>query len=406
MKKVDLSALIYIQSRYNQRQRPTRGCGKAYDTANMRLSNCSGDKCIQKKTQKTLRAVKQEKKPQQLYDALHFDWKCCYQIKINFLDSRFVFNWKFLPFTSLPFGDLNKFLGIGLWERIPRIPTWCSCSFKRDSCCWSDVFMCGTCRKFWIAVVMLAMHIHVSLLHLVSPWFAVLWCCAFWWHYKEGLLQCNEMNKPVEKRSGFLRSGVPDFFDRRNIFEYCRTCMQNPVESSFQPTSAITESRCVRTLAHSEWSLKPETTRFQFYSNDCNVIMTCFNLWYCIPLVHVLGFEGFDSKLVASSPFFQALPSPDDSWIWKWDNKERKRFVKKIHDRNDSWAWRFQDSLKDWTLTLLTPWLKHIEVTLNLKISDSERFLLRLGQGHVRAFQLLLQRVVVGLQRWPKIYAI
>lgn len=216
-----------------------------------------------KKLAKTLRAVKQEKKPQQLYDALHFDWKCCYQIKINFLDSRFVFNWKFLPFTSLPFGDLNKFLGIGLRERILRIPTWCSCSFKRDSCCWSDAFMCGTCRKFWIAVVMLAMHIHVSLLHLVSPWFAVLWCCAFWWHYKEGLLQCNEMNKPVEKRSGFLRSGVPDFFDRRNIFEYCRTCMQNPVESSFQPTSAITESRCVRTLAHSEWSLKPETTRFQ-----------------------------------------------------------------------------------------------------------------------------------------------
>ena len=70
-------------------------------------------------------------------------------------------------------------------------------------------------------------------------------------------------------------------------------------------------------------------TRFQFYSNDCNVIMTCFNLWYCIPLVHVLGFEGFDSKLVASSPFFQALPSPDDSWIWKWDNKERKRFILK-----------------------------------------------------------------------------
>ena len=93
--------------------------------------------------------------------------------------------------------------------------------------------------------------------------------------------------------------------------------------------------------------------------------MTCFNLWYCIPLVHVLGFEGFDSKLVASSPFFQALPSPDDSRIWKWDNKERKRFIKKNHDRNDSWAWRFQDSLKDWTLTLLTPWLKHIEVTLN-----------------------------------------
>lgn len=69
------------------------------------------------KLAKTLRAVKQEKKPQQLYDALHFDWKCCYQIKINFLDSRFVFCWKFLPFTGLPFGDLNKFLGIGLRER-------------------------------------------------------------------------------------------------------------------------------------------------------------------------------------------------------------------------------------------------------------------------------------------------
>ena len=94
-------------------------------------------------------------------------------------------------------------------------------------------------------------HSHIS----SSSCFTMVRCSLLlcvWWHYKEGVLQCNEMNKPVEKWSGFLRSGVPDFFDRRNIIEYCRTCMENPAESSFQPTSAITESRCVRTLAHSE----------------------------------------------------------------------------------------------------------------------------------------------------------
>lgn len=44
-----------------QRQRPTRGCAKADDTANMRLSNCSGDKCIQKKTRKNSKSGKTRK---------------------------------------------------------------------------------------------------------------------------------------------------------------------------------------------------------------------------------------------------------------------------------------------------------------------------------------------------------
>ena len=97
-------------------------------------------------------------------------------------------------------------------------------------------------------------HLFFILFHHGSLFF---WCCASWWHYSEGLLQCNEINKPKEKPVDFLVlvqfliSLIAGTF--LNVAgPACDLHAESRGIQFFQPTSAITESRCVRTLAHSE----------------------------------------------------------------------------------------------------------------------------------------------------------
>ncbi len=190
------------------------------------------------------------------------------------------------------------------------------------------------------------------------------------------------------------------------------TCMQNPVESSFFNQPPPLRNRAVCELWHTRseaWSQKQQGSnnvnqRFMMIYDSILLKRLRMLSWraptYGIPLFHVFQvLKGFDFKLVASSPFFQAPPSPYHPWIWKWDNKinkQRKQLPEKV-----SWSKCFVSCKVQGLIEgLNVKPLKHIEVT---KIcEDSERFLLRLGQGHVRAFQLLLQRMVVGLQRWSE----